>query len=124
MTLTYSQKKRNEVYARDFIHDSKIHPTLTICNPDTPLGEFALKFLQNASAETLSDIYQECQFQNSARVSLTFCRKESSSSHEKIELNDSTITGINPHISSKVFRYGSPEYIHGTSYHYVSVEVL
>lgn len=119
--MTYAAKKWREVPAKDFLPSRAplIHQALVIAPPNTPLGKFSLAFLQNASEETLRAIYDECEFQRSPRVSLTFCRN-SSTSHAKDELDDKTIEGFNPNFGT-VRRYSSPEYAHGTSYHYVSV---
>lgn len=120
--MTYAAKKWREVPAKDYLPSRSplIHEALVIAPPNTPLGNFSLAFLQNASEETLRIIYEECEFQRSKRVSLTFC-KASSTSHAKHELDDKTIAGLNPCTSCSVRRYGSPELAHGTSYHYVSV---
>lgn len=122
--MTYKHKKEREVPAKDFLPAlaAALHPSLTIPSPTTPLGEAALIFLQNASKETLKEIYDECVFQGSPRVSLSFCRRISEKSHAKIELNDSSIIGIKP-ISGQVLRHSCPEYIHGTTYHYVAIEI-
>jgi len=121
--MTYAAKKSREVPAKDFLPSRAplIHQALVIAPPNTPLGKFSLAFLQNASEGTLRTIYDECEFQRSKRVSLTFCGHSSPKSHAKNELDDKTIAGLNPCISGTVRRYGSPEYAHGTSYHYVCV---
>lgn len=120
--MTYAAKKWREVPAKDYLPSiaSMIHPALVIAPPNTPLGEFSIAFLQNASEKTLRAIYDECEFQKSKRVSLTFC-KDSTTSHAKNELDDKTIVEINPCNLGTVRRYSSPEYSHGTSYHYVCV---
>lgn len=122
--MTYKAKKWREVPAKDFLPALShiLHPTLTIPSPTTPLGEAALIFLQNASKETLKELYDECVFQDAPRVSLTFCRRVDEKSHTKIELNHSSIMGINL-ASGKVLRHSCPEIAHDTTYHYVAVEL-
>ncbi|MBQ6991576.1 MAG: hypothetical protein IJN50_01460 [Clostridia bacterium] len=120
--MTYAAKKWREVPAKDFLPSRAplIHEALVIAPPNTPLGEFSIAFLQNASEKTLRAIYDECEFQRNSRVSLTFC-KSSATSHAKPELDDKTIAEFNPCNSGTVRRYSSPEYSHSTSYHYVCV---
>lgn len=125
--MTYAEKKGREVPAKDYLPSRAafIHPALVIAPPTTPLGEFSLIFLQNATEETLRTIYDECEFQGSPRVSLTFCKTSSTTSHAKVVLDDKKIEGINPqHTSCRVLRYTQCEYAHYTSYHCVCVAVI